>query len=82
MIFATRGPIGPAYDWTEYDTVATPVPLAPAVTVTHDESLAAVQAQAASEGVTTKDPVPPADVKLPVVGLMANVQAPAPCVTV
>jgi hypothetical protein len=40
-----------------------------ALTVNHDESLVAVQPHVASEGVTTKDPVPPADVKLPDVGL-------------
>ena len=78
----TRGPAGPAYDWTEYDTAATPVPLAPAVTDNHDESLVAVHAHAGSEGMTTKDAVPPADVKLPPGGLRSKVQAPAFCVTV
>jgi len=52
------------------------------VTVSHDESLVAVQAHATSEGVTTKDPVPPADVKLPVMGLISNVQVPPLWVTV
>jgi len=78
---ATRAPTGPAYDWTEYETVAMPVALAFAVTVAHVESLVAVQAHARSDGVTVKNPEPPLAEKLPPSGFRTNEHAPALCVT-
>ena len=59
-----------------------PVPVWPDEIVSHDESLAAVHGHPGSDGVTVKDPVPPAAAKLPPSGFRTNVQEAAACVTV
>ena len=78
----TRGPVGPAYDPTEYATVPGPVPLCPDEIVSHDESLAVVQGHPGSDGITVKEPVPPAAGKLPPSGLSTKLQVAPLCVTV
>ena len=54
------------------------MPLPPATTASHDESLAAVHAHAESDGMTVNEPLPPPAGKLPLSGINVKLHVPPP----